>query len=288
MSGLSWLKTVNAILLILITFVGTIDFNKLPETFAKLSANKNLILIILATIYIISYIIEVSKTQKVDILNRTIKMHEDSNHKLSSACEDFSQEFYSASNSLRSVRKLELHWSFRLTCKTICSTILKTIENYNPNLAFEISYTQRLNDNTTKMIYWDEDESNSDMPSIYGREVPIQTASQYFYEKFFLNGIREVVSYKNRKEIEKNFIHQPKDDKKYLQYIGVPLLCPDGNIFGLLQFIVKKDNEKNTKLSDFEFKAIKLYLECCRSKLILFSKLEKLLTIRPYQKNKSI
>ncbi len=97
----------------------------------------------------------------------------------------FLKNFYSASNNLKNAKKLELHWSFKLACKTICSTILKTIENYNPKLAFEISYTQRLNDNTTKMIYWEEDESNSDTPSIYGREIPIETVSKYFYEKFF-------------------------------------------------------------------------------------------------------
>ena len=32
MSGLTWLKTVNAVLFILITFIGTIDFNKLDIT----------------------------------------------------------------------------------------------------------------------------------------------------------------------------------------------------------------------------------------------------------------
>ena len=185
MSGLTWLKTVNAVLFILITFIGTIDFNKLLPIFNKFSIDKDFILIILAIIYIVLYIIEIDKTQTVEILNKTIKMHEDSNHKLSSACEDFSQEFYSASNNLKNAKKLELHWSFKLACKTICSTILKTIENYNPKLAFEISYTQRLHDNTTKMIYWEEDESNSDTPSIYGREIPIETVSKYFYEKFF-------------------------------------------------------------------------------------------------------
>ena len=104
MSGLTWLKTVNAVLFILITFIGTIDFNKLPPIFNKFSTDKDFILIILAIIYIVLYIIEIDKTQTVEILNKTIKMHEDSNHKLSSACEDFSQEFYSASNNLKKLQ----------------------------------------------------------------------------------------------------------------------------------------------------------------------------------------
>ncbi len=120
------------------------------------------------------------------------------------------------------------------------------------------------------MIYWEEDESNSDTPSIYGREIPIETVSKYFYEKIFLNGIKEVVSYKNRKEIEKNFIHQPKDDKNIYNTSEFPFCVLMETFLGCFNLLLKKDNEKNTKLSNFEFKAIKLYLECCRSKLIFF------------------
>ena len=72
MSGLTWLKTVNAVLFILITFIGTIDFNKLHPIFNKFSTDKDFILIILAIIYIVLYIIEIDKTQTVEILNKKI------------------------------------------------------------------------------------------------------------------------------------------------------------------------------------------------------------------------
>lgn len=98
---------------------------------------------------------------------------------------------------------------------------------------------------------------SSSFPEIFCKERTVSSRHKYLDEKIFHEKLRHVIEFREKNKLDENLIHQSKKIGKYIQYIGVPIACPNQKILGLIQFIVKSDERHENKLSDDEFDVIK-------------------------------
>lgn len=137
-------------------------------------------------------------------------------------------------------------WNYQMACERICQAAYKTIRAVAiAGTDFSVSYIQKeVDPDGTVYLEMPALEGSLDVPDIKDHKVKAQEVANYFYARQFNSVKPQIVVLSNNEEILKEFAF-PKggssSQNKYEQYIGIPVICNNHDMIGLLQIIAHQN-----------------------------------------------
>ena len=153
-----------------------------------------------------------------------------------------SEALNSFSKSIIDDGQIDLNiWSFDKNSMWVREAVHELLKNLNgEENAYGVSYVkliEKAEKSYAVTVGFANDASTP--PHVFGKERDIDEKHAYFDTKVFKSGNPEIVTMDNSDRIYEEFEYENKKDKskKYSQYIGIPVLCENRKIIGLLQVV---------------------------------------------------
>ena len=173
-------------------------------------------------------------------------------------------------------------WNFDDACKAVCMQIYKMLQKATSQKGFLVNYV-KLDESCKEaefVILNAFANKTGSRPDIYNQRRPIVDTNSYHDIELFREGKSDIEAVSDKAEVSKIFRDgKGKDKDKYEQYIGIPVLCDDTKMIGLLQIICVDGSTLGNDKKELEEFAGK-YLIPFTNLLLLFHKVEKVLRFK--------
>lgn len=275
---------VKTIILGLLSFISTIS---------GIFYDKHFIILLLLILSLLIYLlVSIHYASNENNLQKSNSELESQNKIFNDVMEDFLTLFKNDSNYLHNYAKyyqgiLEYKDLNKYSFQAVADTMCKNIYCYIKKIAekgedFSVSYikAEKYKDTrilSVRMIAYAN--PGSTQPYIYNKSRTVNDPKQYFDIRQFIDQNPDGYILPTKEKVSEHFSFKKGTNKKYCQYISIPVFCDANKMDGLLQVIALNDSiikESEEELLYLSRKILRTY-----SYLFLFlSKLDKVLKLK--------
>lgn len=274
----SFLKKANIFQPILVIFISIVGGTPIENG----HTGKIIILIILGLAFIVWHVeCQLMLNKKGDEEEQSCIRKRQTAALYEKACTALSKEYENFANKLDGSR--EMPWDFGQGSGFLCSTIAAALAEYKKSLIFEVLYikAEKTGDQTLLSVAgYAQGDHNDGTPSILAQlPRPVTNTPSMLDEQLFLEHRLNPLVLSTPRQVARFFFrkrNQPPE-KKYLQYIAVPVVCHRNEIVGPIEVAVKKTPllSPPVVLEDHELAVVKSWLYHLKNHFLLFHKIEK-------------
>lgn len=254
----------------------------------------SIILLIIYGILLVFYSTnEVNERRIKSILTNQVKAFENIMAGTIAICKQSSNEVNTIIDNMIEERKINLKiWSFDKACTLVCSQIYALLSNLSGgNKDFGVAYVKLEEHNLKKEVRMNAfANQNEHKPSIYNkrRRIDLDDGRTYHDVDLFILGKSDMDILIGKNKIDEAFSYTSKESRKknkdkYNQYIGIPVICNDTKMVGLLEIICLYDASLGTTEQEVKELASKYFVPYSYL-ILLLHKLEKALIAKPIEK----
>lgn len=281
----------SVIILILSTVV-----NIIIGSMGDWDTNQNLFIpkILLLTFFIIFHVgivifyakKEINDRKSNTTLQKQIKTFEDILANMVVICNDNTSKINKCIHEANEQQIINLNiWNFNDACMSICRLVYNSMTTLNNSKRYEVTYVRLIEDNTleNQVFINAYANQNSTPPSLYNKKRNIDDINENSYHDLYLfkKGSSDIDIIIGKEFIEKKFGYSSKSErnqKKYNQYIGIPVLCDNEKMVGLLEVVSLQNAIFGTTEKEVREVADK-YLIPYSNIFLLLHKMEKALLV---------